>query len=677
MLMDDPADTFITQVTLPLAGNEELHLAAVTELRDRLAEPGAGDPAALTAATAALAQADAHPRRWRWQTVLGVITGVVSLPLLVAVAVQYLGGLALIKEAMPRSNGRSSLAEWVSKGRSPAERLLLVGADTRKEDARWRPLWESAPDKPAYLAEYALAVVRTQHELSPEILETANRIDPDNGWFPTLAAAGMAEGVVKKGTRSGQDKREGKAIVWQVVDEPKLREALLQLHRAATLPRFTGYRTELHRERAQLLPPCADFISCWVRLAYAARIETSVVYFRHLGDALAAGAGLCAERQDVEGFRQILDDWRWLTSAVVREGDTLIDQLVARALITAPLANFREAARKLGMTAAAERFTAQEQLERTEQEARERNRTEFQSPLARQRGSLLAGLTMLTPSVIKSPPVVTEPELRPGRLADHAVFDRASAVAMWGVLAFGVGLMRWGRAAIRAVARRLVTLAQPGDWAWILLGGVVAPVLWHLAITRLTPLSARDWSLGASGFLLPVGQKCALLLLLLIAPLVLSGWRFGKRCAGLGFAVRWPWFGWLAVLAAALALPGLGAVVTGPVWWFQSLAAVLLGWPVCWLLAVMFNFIAGEQRRDLWRATVVRLAVPAWCLGMLLCCLALPLHEAEERYWIRQDTLSAMPMDHPAISSFEARLVLMLQAETQALLTALKPTAGE
>jgi hypothetical protein len=665
--MDSPVDPIVSLVVRPFAGRDELQTAAAAELRDRLAGAAAATPEAVAEVTAAFEQADARPWRGRWRVVLGLVTGVVSLPLLVSLAVHYLGGLAVIRTVTSQDAGRGKLNLPVGKDLSPAERLLLAGApDTRKDDERWRPLWESAPDKPAYLAEYALAFLRTRHELSPEIQEAAARIDPDNGWFPALAAAGLAEGVVKKGTRSSKEKREGKAIAWEVLNEPRLREALLQLHRAATKPRFTGYRAELHRERAPLLPPRDDFMSQWVWLAYSASAENSVIPFRHLGEAIAAGAGLCAARQDVEGFQQILADWRWLTHAVIHDGETLIDQLVARVLVTTPLANFRDAARTLGLEAEAAKFAALEEQERTTREARDRSPQALHS-VPTERGSMLARLSLVTPSVIQSPPAVTEQDLRPGRLADHAVFDQAAAVVTWGVLGLGVagaGLLFRGRAVIRAVALRMLDLVRPSDWAWILLGGVVVPVLWYLAVTRLTPLSAREWSLWASGFLLPASQTGALILLLAVCPLVLAGWRLGKRGAVFGMTGKWPKLGWLAVAAAALAVPVAGGIGLGPAASPLSLALVLLGMAACWLFAAACQYTAGAKSQDLRRATVVRMAVPAWLCGMLGCVLALPLHQLEERHWLRQDRLLATPAERPGIASYEARLVDALRAET-------------
>ncbi len=673
--MDSPVVPLITLVTRPLAGNPELHAAAVAELQERWV---ADSPEAA----AALAQADAHPLRRRWRLALGIVTVVVSLPLLVGVAVSYFGDFLQIKDLgrmPPERDGQMTLAERLGKGLSPAQRLLLVGEPNARKDAdRWRPLWDSAPEKPAYLAEYALAFLRTNHALSPEILAAAQRIDPDNGWFPALAAAGLADGVVKKGARTSEEKREGKALSWEILDEPRLREALLQLHAAATQPRFAGYRNELHQERARLLPPRVDLASQLMWLLHASRTDSGLLPFRALSEAIAAGAEQCAARQDAEGFEQILADWRWLVRMAAGDGEMLLDQMVARVLLTTPLANFRDAARVLGLEADAAIFATQEQREREERGRPASQRSN--SDLARQRGSLLAGMALVTPSLIPSPPVLTAADLRPGRLVDHAVFDRFSAAGIWLVLgtavASAISPFR-GRAVIRALAARLLDLLRPSDWAWLLLGGVVAPVLWYLAITRLTPLSAREWSLGQSGFLLPICQKAALPLLLACLPLALAEWRLGLRGAGFGLETSRRWLGWWAAGAAALAIPALGAAACGLELGLPLLAAGLLGGPLCWLLAPEFRRAAWAKRHALRRATVARMAVPAWLCAMLLCALALPFHYAEERQWLGEDRLLEVPAEIPAMSRYEAQLVPLLRADTLARMAALPPAPAK
>ena len=686
--MNSPVAPIIAVAVRSLAGKEDLQLAAIAELEERMAVQGGGSPDAVAGALAAFENADAKPRRRRWRLVLGLLTVLVSLPLLAGMAIQFFGGVAMIREIgglRPQSNGHKTLVERLGKDLSAAERLLLVGApNTRKDADRWRPLWESAPDKPAYLAEYALGCLRTNHCLSPEILEAATRIDPDNGWFLALDAAGKADGVVKKGSRTSKEKREGKAIEWQVLDEPQLREALVQLHEATAKPRFAGYRSTLHRERVRLLPPQDDLLSHVVWGAYVGGVENGLVQFRSLSEAFAAGAGLCAARQDREGFQQLVADWRWLARVSVNEGDTLIDQLVVRMLVTTPLASFRDAARSLGLEAEAAKFAAEEQRERTEREDRSRDRSEQAGDsLIHQRGSILVTSLALTSSIVKSAPVLTESDLRPGRLADQALFDRVSAVVTWLGLGLGVAGVGWlfrGRPVIRALAVRMQDLLRPADWGWILVGGVAAPVAWYLAITRLTPLSAREWSLGSSGFQLPIFQKSALIFLLASLPLVVAGWRLGKRGAEFGLAGRHQRLGWLAVGAAAAAVPVLGAGMGLPVlpeWVFQALAAIFLGLPCCWLLGVMFAYTAGAKSQELRRTTAGRMAVPAWLCGMLGCALALPLHHAEERYWYRQDQLLTIPADTPAMSRYEARLVPLLRAETLERLAKLEISGGD
>ncbi len=145
---------------------------------------------------------------------------------------------------------------------SPRQRLLLLGdAGAAGAAARWRPLWESEPDNPAFLAQYAAGSFSVHRGLPAEILAAAARIDPDNGWYPATAAAAGVEKAVSKQALSRQDQQAGKTPVWEIHDGTRLAEALALVHQAAAKSRFTSYQGELFQQRRPLLGPRTDFLS--------------------------------------------------------------------------------------------------------------------------------------------------------------------------------------------------------------------------------------------------------------------------------------------------------------------------------------------------------------------------------------------------------------------------------
>ena len=481
------------------------------------------------------------------------------------------------------------------------------------------------------------------------------------------SAAATAKGAVAQVPLTAKEKKAGKTPVWKIHDENRLQEALASIHQIAGKPKFTAYQTGLLRQRIPLLPRRSDILSHTVSLAYVAS-QVASIYHRSLIDVLAAGAQQCAARQDADGFRQITDDWMKLVQASARGGETLVDLLVARMLYTAPLASFRDAAQTLGLAAEATRFAQLDERVKTDKEARkQRARTSPCNDLAFQRGSNFASMTLpIMGSLMANPPVITEADLRPGRYADHALFERAGSLIAWamlGICAGAAGLARFRhKPPVRSMSVRMLDLLRPADWAWLLSGGVLLPLLWYLAITRVTPLGAREWSLKSTDYLQALGQFSSFVVLTVVLPAVMSSRILGKRGAVLGLAARRSWPGGLAVAAAALGIPAFGAIMqtNDRVLLCASLLPALA---VLWLLVGLCRNIFCRRVHALRRATLACMVIPAWILGMLGFALAVPLHYAGECFWIQQDHLLEISAAAPSLSRYEYDATQILRAE--------------
>ncbi|MCF7674740.1 MAG: hypothetical protein K9M97_05310, partial [Akkermansiaceae bacterium] len=440
--MSAAADHFIEVTTRPMAHDEEIRVAAETELRERIATHGEGRDAELAEAAATLERSDRSPLR-KWRTVLVAAMLLVSLPML-GVGVWALATVkGVFRSAVPTQEGLRPMTSAVPGGLSPAERLLLIGDPTGLTDAeRWRPLWQSEPDNPVFLAKYAIAYFNTHKSLSPEIIEAANRVDPDNGWFTALAASGLAKQAIEKLNITTKESQQGKATPWRILDEAKFRESLALAHQAAEQPAFSTYQTEFHQLRVKLVPPPTDFVSTAVTLLHAADSDNGALPLRHLSDALAAAAQACAESHDAAGFDATLGDWLWLCRTTNRTANTLVGQLVAQAMISGPSRSFRDAARDLNLTKQEEILAAVEEHLRLEREELRSNRgNQPIADLVRKRGSFMGALSLpMSSSLVRIPPPLTGDDLRPGRLANHALLDRMLAAAAWLLLGCGAAV---------------------------------------------------------------------------------------------------------------------------------------------------------------------------------------------------------------------------------------------
>jgi hypothetical protein len=654
--MHPEAARLIELTTRPLAGNAELLMAAKAEMENAL-ETRAAE--AITEAADALARADLYPQRRRWQVALVVLTVMVSVPLLVHSALQFRELLKLGPVFSMMSGGMGSRP--VSNF-TPQQRLLLFGAEGAATDsAKWKPLWDSEPENPAYLTEYATAYFSQHNELSPEILEAAERVDPDNAWFQILAAAGRAEGAVsKERAPSSGRKAAPKTPVWKIDDEKRLLEALALIHGITGKSRMTFYQDVMLQQRLTLFPPRRDFVSQIPRTVYAASQTAPGIRLRKLVDVLAAGAQRCAAAGDVAGFRQIVGDWRILSGFSVRNSYLLIDGLIARVVIGGPLQNFRDAARGLGLEQEADEFEAlYARLQKEKDDREDRTKVDGMGESIQRQGSILT--SMVTPMVrrqVMNPPPLTEADLKPGRYADHAMLERLFAWTAWLLLGGCVGLaalsrfrhnpLAWGLSA------RIQDLIRPSDWLWMVGGGLVFPLVWYGVFTRLTPLSAHEWNARMSVFIMPGGQFGGLLLSIIILPVLIASRCLAKRGAVLGLAPRFSWLGWTAAAAALAGVPAYGALM----WIGPTAGLVLSGVAVAWLLAGFAVVLFGRGSQALRRASLARIVPTVWICGMLMLAASSLYFYSQERRWIQQDRIFA-----PNPFQYESEVAQVLRAE--------------
>lgn len=666
--MESETERLIDLAIRPLEKNAELQLAVETELRNAVKVHAADSPGAITEAADSLARADQHPHRRRWRMALYLLTLFVPLPLFTTNAVRPFYHLSGIKSLISPTSARVP-ASWKPPKLSPAQSLLLNGNQQATNEAdRWKSLWESDPNNPVYLAVYAGGYFRVHDKLSPEILATAERIDPDNGWFLAMAAAANADDAVKREKRSLKDTKDGKAAVITIRDEKLLKETLARLHQAALKPRLTSHQMDLLRLQLPLLPPRTDWASQIPLITHVASMLSPGIALRKLSDVLAAGAEQCAATGDVAGFHRIMDDWSALVRHSTEGGDTLVDLLVAKATMIFPAANFRDAAGKLGLKAEERYFSNLYERSVQEKKARElrRKSEDAQNEYLRKRGSILGGLVgPSSASQVQNPPTYTDQDMRPARYADHALFGRVFAGFGWTLLLIMLPFLVTGfrkNLSLALVSQRLTDLLHPWDWVRLIVGGVLFPVLWYLVITRLTPLSAREWSVTFLTFVPIAGQFGSLFLSLLILPRMIASRLLSKRAAVFGLAPRFPWLGWLAAATALAGVPAFGAVSFYDN--SKSLMILPLMLPMCSVAAwILSGFGFGRPLHALRRATVCRIIFPAWVAGLLALALLVPFHYAEEQYWIPRDRIGEISMDSPSMSHFEYQVTQVLRSE--------------
>lgn len=678
--MTDPAEQFIDAATSPLSDNPELQIAARHELTGSIADASATTGDSLDTAAARLEQR----RGGKWKYFLYAITGILSAMALVTswpslVVLRYtLQVLSLIggSSFAPYIGSDDAWEKRMSKDLSPQQKLLLLGDTRRKGKAeRFAALWESDPANPAYYADYATAYLSQHSSLPPDFLDTSRKLDPDNGWFPAIAAGEMTKLALNTSvsTKFSTVKSPGGVKLMPIKDAAKLDELLTLLHEVAATKRIDSYQLTLLKQRIPLLPPRTDNLNQLIPATYMGGLPALNLRFRYLGDAVAAKAIQCAANKDTEGFKRLLADWEAFTALHVRaEHAGLVDVLVAVATTQLPLKALSEAATDLGMPEEAARLKAMNDRFDA-RKAAVKSRIDPNADIAMHSGTL-AGITLPVVSKISQhSPVLTDADLKPGRLADRATIDRFMSMVGWlilGLMALATGLYRMRCGILpKRLSERMVSLLRPIDWLWIFGVGILLPLLFHVTITRFTTLGGRDWSLKASVFTVPAGQFSSMLLLVAVLPVVITRQRLALRGGAVGLAGGRQIFAWIAVACGFLALPcfGLTFLSSEPSEAIMIGAGFLLGVLQLYALIAGIRALFSKPPSLLRGVTISRALLPAYVAGMATLMIAVFCFHEEERHWIAQDRQMEVTADAPSMNRFEYEVSQALSRELQEL----------
>ena len=678
-------DILVELATEPLAGQEEERSVA-QDLRARIEESGVSD-AEVAEAVALLGKADRRGIVRHWKKVLYVVVGI----LVVVGVVQNVRMRAALP--MLTDMGGFHSDEPAPKVQRPArfsesELLLLYGReDAVGEAEKWKPLWESQPQNPVYFAEYVAGVLQDTNTVPDEILQKAAEIDPDNAWYMALKAGVLLKESVERGKRADRERKDLKAFEYTVKNEETFLQGLALLHDVARKPKYDSYQEEMMRERIRVMGKPRDWFGFIAQLAYVAGDSTpGLTGMMSFSRALAVEAGRCAEKGDREGCLRAFAAWERIASHLVEDGHAMVDLLVAKVVMTEPAANFRDAALKLGMEKEAKRFDDLARWQYEDWASRNgpnRNRKLSQDDiLMEKKASMMGSLALpMLGHQVRKPPVLTADDMQPSRLMEYAFLLRVLVGCGSVVLLFAAGA-----AALRlacsskqnlVLSRRFDGMLPARDWLGILLIGGVLPVLWYGLICYGTPLSPRDWSprLGMM-YVFPLQFASAVILLLALTSALVS-WKCDRRLALLCGRSRLPKWRWVMVALAFLAVPLSGALLPllGFMPYISSRFLILL-WaaaafaavPLLWMLFRIIKPVFGKKDTTPRTATLIRMALPGVCAGIVTLSAAVPFLQWEERHWLAKDRLMVITPEAPAMTRYEWEVTQVLRGELQELM---------
>jgi hypothetical protein len=557
-------------------------------------------------------------------------------------------------------------------------RLLLLGDYLQQDElARWKAVWDRYPENPAHYFAYALAYRRTHEKWPDDFVATGESLDPGNGWFRLLAGAEKAKAAVgmrpprritqadrlaaRAEGRKLQTPLPGKRV--EILDQATLDDAYTLLDQALRMPRWDDYRKTLNRIRFDATPPPSDFASHSLGhiLVFSQPEDGSSDWLdlRKYGAAFGLTAKEVARHHDASQLASLRHRVQGTMDRLGSNGSSfLLGTLVARVIgedacwalaeTTASVSGPAEAGHLVAIAGSLD-FKLNRSVALPPDALSEFRGSGFQAQAAgfsRRSGT--------TP--------VTEPQLRGGRLAEYAMYERfiAHLGAAFLALALAFVLIRsaWERKRLGLLPERLTGLLSVTDRIRIVLVGALLPVAVYFIATRLPALDPREFAFGEKRFILWLVQIVALGISVILLSLDTASRCLGRRATML--AMRWHRHdpGWIFAWVSLASIPILSILSRfDPSDDLQELAfwtsvGFMVGIPLLWLLNLLGLIFAGAAARKLHRAILLRSLVIPLAIALPLIAASIPIFRAEERYWITRLDFDAL---HPDYNTFSPK----------------------
>jgi hypothetical protein len=693
--MEDIKEHLIGSAVLSFSDNAEAKLAA-TQLLDEWTDPdddGARDAIARWNAV------DDKPGHSWWQIGSWVALVVASMTVLLC-DYQEVGRYVAWREwiggnmsAMPEPGSRFTR-------HLTHEQALLIGGGPKLPRAE--ALWRRHPDNPAYFAEYAIAHASEFQSLPPGFLETARRLDPENAWFTWFAASVEAKGALenKSVVHKESDGTERWTDTWKVLDQNRVDRASALIEEARSQPKFENFSNEMLLKRQALFPisnriDLMDGIGQISTHSSAPDVHLMNAAFLQIGRSR-----LAAEAGDVAGFRDACQNGEnFLRQLAGSEAGTLLAGVIEIGYVSSFSKAFAEGAEKLGLERESTRWKKLMEAATSRREASRANTFMVDGEIADPQlvGSTMFGNSLeVALSAIRTPPPLTDADLKPGRMLDHEILSRFCGYLSWVAMGFALLVVAGYRFRIGPLARRLAKRVEQlldfQDWAWVVGTGIILPLVYVMAVNRLTPLGGHQFGMVGNAMLLPAGHFLGLIILWLVVPLQIARCRLAKRIPWLGFP-KASWAGWLATGTALAFIPLVGwAGITRtfpPGWadwmrnlnvdlsfpsasdgpWRWGLAIGALALPVLWLIVCVCSALLSSRRRLFHHAITAGILVKTFPAAMILIALSTMAFKESERSWFKRDPMNCWDSAKPGWTAYEADIALQLKKEMRELLT--------
>lgn len=563
--------------------------------------------------------------------------------------------------------------------------LLLLGDPSLDKLEQKRRLHLSDPKNPAYYMEYALAWVNERNELPPDYLKTVQDIAPDNAYFLYYAAAQIGGKSIEK-IRSKDSPNKPRMMdgvrlpplpheaEYEIIDLATYDEALKLFARASALPTFETYTNEMIVERARLLPH-RTMPEFYLSLMHIYGQANGLISLRKVTDVICARAEELSKNGSKEEFIQLAAQRDAMITGLARNPDVnLIGELISEVIARVTATNFHAAAERLGIKEMTTKYRTQaDALQKQKDLLSIRSKKNDDQSLAR--SSSIA--KMCLPAIgrlLASPPPITESEYEPLRMSEHEFVGglgiltvaKLMLISSLAIFLFHSVMPR----RIRIPAQIMARLPGAADWAWVLLLGVMLPILVFLMINRLTPLGGKSYGLTHFMFAFPGLHLVALWLALLIVPMAIMRRRLELRLAPLCFKRQKVWYSHtiltLLLVVSLTAYPLLVRFNLKP--WVLGILALPVALATFQPIAHVWQSLLSKPSVRMFKTATGIAVLPAYAVAIILLSLTLPMYFAAERHWVAKDKLFRIDTNATDLGAYEFKVAAQMRRKRNAIM---------
>lgn len=551
---------------------------------------------------------------------------------------------------------------------SQSEAKLLFGdLPTADPVSQWRSVWDDYPADPRHYFAYALTYQRAHSVFPPDFVATGERLDPGNGWFRLIEGAFRAKaaiGVPKPPAMTSEQRREKRAKEAAVrlppppakeekviVDHVAYDDAMRLLEEALAMPKLDDYRQSLDRIRFEATPPATDLAThCSGVIVGWGQPEDSGSdwpLIPNYAEGLSLSAVDAAKRGDRKELERVRDRSLRLSEGLLEMSSSVSQQISAMIALMLPGKSLAQAWIDVGEPEKGKEF-----------ESVMRKLDSRLTPLPKlppdawgeMRGS---GLMTVSYKGRRDPgtKAIQESELRGGRLAEYALYERLMlhvAATLLFATAIFLSISRFcSGSALGLLPDRLAGLLKADGYLRIFIWSVILPTALYAFATRNPWMASRGFTLSEDRFFMWLVQAIGLGSSVILLTIHAIRRAFVKR--GSVLALDWrrmdpgPWL----VLISAIAMvagPGVLAVIPDnplPLALFWISVGIMAGFPWLWILLLATGKLASEERK-LHRAVFIRVMIPFVALDMLLVAISIPAVYSEEKYWVSRIDFEAL-----------------------------------